>query len=123
MRDKIGVGIVEGIDVGMDKEMPNLNKGIKSNINNMVSSMRAIIDTTTPNVPAGIMQSLSNNIDNSSNASLTIDYEKLSYAFIDAIKKTNLDNPRFEMDGRDFARKIAPYQDEFENYACRKPRL
>ena len=51
MRDTIGVGIVEGIDVGIDKEMPSLNKGIKGNMNDMLSNMKSIIDLTTPSIP------------------------------------------------------------------------
>lgn len=62
MRDTIGVGIVEGIDVGIDKEMPNLNKGIKGNMNNMLSNMKSIIDFTTPSIPTGLINSLSQSI-------------------------------------------------------------
>lgn len=62
MRDTIGVGIVEGIDVGMDKEMPNLNKGIKVNMNDMLSDMKSIVDLTTPDISAGLINNLSPNI-------------------------------------------------------------
>lgn len=50
MRDKIGVGIVEGIDVGIDKEMPNLDKNIDYNMNEMTSKMQRAIKSEQVNV-------------------------------------------------------------------------
>lgn len=50
MRDKIGVGIVEGIDVGIDKEMPNLDKNIDYNMNEMTSKMQRAITSEQVNV-------------------------------------------------------------------------
>lgn len=49
MRDKIGVGIVEGIDVGIDKEMPTLNRNIGINMESMTSKMKSILgDSINP---------------------------------------------------------------------------
>ncbi len=98
MRDVIGVGIVEGIDVGINKEMPNLNKNIGYNLNSMISKMRNITDAEIPNIPFSY-----NKNTNISNQTANIDYNKMTESFIKSIKTLSLG---FNLDGRNVAEGI-----------------
>lgn len=55
MRDIVGTNLVKGIGVGVDLEMPNLNKEIDSNIDNLTAMLKGTVDYETARTTAGVM--------------------------------------------------------------------
>lgn len=107
----VGGGIVEGIDVGANNEMPNLTRNIKDNIDDLVNDVSE--------VDPSVVQTISRSNDSLKLIdSSSIDYDKLTSSFIRAIKTIDFN---FNVDGRNLTRTIAKYQDEFKNYSYRKP--
>ncbi|GFZ32569.1 hypothetical protein CSC2_30950 [Clostridium zeae] len=47
MRDIVGINIVKGIGVGIDYQMPDLNKNISSNLDSLTNRMRAVVSLET----------------------------------------------------------------------------
>lgn len=105
MRDLIGVNIVKGIGVGIDVETPNLEKDIDTNMADLVAKMEATVGyeraMTTARVVAhnnvlsgGVEERENKSKDNKSSNAVAI----------------------FNIDGREFMRATAPYQDEYINY-------
>lgn len=50
-------------------------------------------------------------------ANFSIDYDMMTQSFIKAITSTNLNDPSINVDGRELAKRMAPYQEEFDNYS------
>lgn len=119
MRDKIGVGIVEGIDVGIDKEMPNLDNNIDSNMKEMTAKMQRSIQSEQVKIAStfslkgnyeinqnnntdteiiDILNSITNNIKNI-DPKIFLDSKELIYSKIEMIKDGLDDferrNPKF----------------------------
>ena len=105
MRDLIGVNLVKGIGVGVDIETPYLEKDIDTNMADLVAKMEATVGyeraVTTARVVAhnnvlsgGVEERENKSKDNKSSNAVAI----------------------FNIDGREFMRATAPYQDEYNNY-------
>lgn len=105
MRDLIGTNIVKGIGVGIDVETPNLEKDIDANMSDLVAKMKGTVDYETAMTTArvvtynnvisgGVEESDGNSKDNKPSNAVAI----------------------FNIDGREFMRATAPYQDEYNNY-------
>lgn len=101
MRDKIGVGIVEGIDVGIDKEMPNLDKNIDTTMHEMTNRMQRAINTEQVTM-AGNLNLKSNHEIISKDSNGVLDILKSIYKALKDI------DPNFYVDGDTLGKKIAP---------------
>lgn len=55
MRDEVGVNIVRGISVGIDKETPTLTANIDSNISDLVSKLQSSVDYETARTTANVV--------------------------------------------------------------------
>ena len=105
MRDLIGVNLVKGIGVGVDVETPNLEKDINKNISHLAAKMKSTVDFETARTTARVVamhdyksnKDKSNSKDTSSKNSTTI-------------------NVPVYIEGREVAKAVAPYQEEFEGY-------
>lgn len=105
MRDLIGVNLVKGIGVGIDVETPNLEKDIDANMLDLVAKMKGVVDYETAMTTARVVaynNSLGGGVEEDTKTSRM---DKLGNAV--AI---------FNIDGREFMRATAPYQDELEAY-------
>lgn len=94
-KEEVGVFMAEGIGVGFDEEMDNVNKDIE---NSLSYDYNASIDTETKN------KSTEGNM-------LGAIYNLL---------RTIADNG-ISIDGREVAKALSPYQDEFDDYNTRNP--
>ena len=55
MRDLIGVNLVKGIGVGVEKEIPNLERDINSNMGDLVYKMKSAVSFEhSSSVPASV---------------------------------------------------------------------
>ena len=61
MRDIIGKNLVKGISVGIDTEMPDLDKQINSNINELAAKLKGTVDYETAKTSAIVAGSRINN--------------------------------------------------------------
>lgn len=64
MRDIIGKNLVKGISVGIDTEMPDLDKQINSNINELAAKLKGTVDYETAKTSAIVAGSRINNTTN-----------------------------------------------------------
>lgn len=105
MRDLIGVNLVKGIGVGVDIETPNLEKDIDSNMEYLVAKMSAAVDYERAMTTARV-----------------VTYNNVLSGGVEAESKSNKENKPgnavaiFNIDGREFMRATAPYQDEYNDY-------
>lgn len=112
-RDKIGKSIPEGVAVGIDKGMPKAEQNIKDNFGNLVNSvnlsdvtaqMTAAVNYETSKPSVAVMTSQRHN-ENESNPTN-----------VDLKDSTKVIEVPVIIDGREFMRATAPYQDEYNNY-------
>lgn len=105
MRDLIGTNIVKGIGVGIDVETPNLEKDIDSNMADLVAKMKGTVDYETTMTTARVVA-----------------YNNSLSGGVEEDSKFNKGNKPgnavaiFNIDGREFMRATAPYQDEYSDY-------
>lgn len=69
MRDIIGTNIVKGIGVGIEYEMPDLNKQIDDNIENLTSMLKGTVDYETARTTARVVAENNVNVENTNSAS------------------------------------------------------
>lgn len=69
MRDIIGTNIVKGIGVGIEYEMPDLNKQIDNNIENLTSMLKGTVDYETARTTARVVAENNVNVENTNSAS------------------------------------------------------
>ena len=101
MRDMVGKFIPQGISVGIDKEMPQLEADTLANLKGLYTKMQNVINSDTLGVGnRSVGNSYINNIVN--NTSPTI---------------KNVFRAVLNVDGKDLAESIAPHQEVFDNYA------
>lgn len=100
-RDEIGKFIPQGISVGIEGEMPQLTKDTMTNLKDYYTKLQNAVNSTT--LGTGIRSIGSNFVNNVINNPTP------------NIKNT-IENV-LNIDGREVARSISPYQSEFDNYA------
>ena len=102
MRDMVGKFIPQGISVGIEKGMPELESDTMQNLKNLYTKIQGIITSDSLGIGnRSVGNSYINNIVNN------------TMPIIKNVVKAVLN-----VDGREFTREaIAPYQDEFDNYA------
>ena len=97
----VGKFIPQGISVGIDKEMPQLEADTLANLKGLYTKMQNVINSDTLGVGnRSVGNSYVNNIVN--NTSPTI---------------KNIVKAVLNVDGKDLAESIAPHQEVFDNYA------
>lgn len=104
MRDLIGTNIVKGIGVGIDVETPNLEKDIDANMSDLVAKMKGTVDYETAMTTARVVtrtNSLSGGLDESDSKSG---------------KQVIENHIHVEVEGKEVAYAIAPYQDVLTDY-------
>ena len=100
MRDMVGKYIPMGISVGIDKGMPQLEEDTISNIRGLYTKIQGVINRDSMGIGnRSTGGSYINNIINNSSPNIN-----------------NLINNHIDIDGKEVARSIAPYQAEFDNY-------
>lgn len=105
MRDLIGTNLVKGIGVGVELETPNLEKDIDANMSDLVTKMQGTVDYETAMTTARV--SAYNNTLSGGNESENNNAKDNKQGNAVAI---------FNLDGREFMRATAPYQDEYNEY-------
>lgn len=125
MRDLIGVNIVKGIGVGMDIEIPNLQKDIDSNMSSLVAKMQAAVDYETTMTTARVINQddIISKYTIYDNQSVNSD-EKIIKA-LNSIKNS-IDNvdPKILLDGRELIQSsVRIIKDELEVFESRDPRF
>ena len=101
MRDMVGKFIPQGISVGIDKGMPKLENDTMANLKNLYTKMQGVINSDSLGLGnRSVGNSYVNNIVNNTNPNIIN-------------KIANVLN----IDGREVATAIAPYQEVFDNYA------
>ena len=101
MRDMVGKFIPAGISVGIDKGMPKLENDTMANLKNLYTKMQGVINNDSLGIGnRSVGNSYVNNIVNNTNPNIIN-------------KIANVLN----IDGREVATAIAPYQEVFDNYA------
>ena len=101
MRDMVGKFIPAGISVGIDKGMPKLENDTMANLKSLYTKMQGVINSDSLGLGnRSVGNSYVNNIVNNTNPNIIN-------------KIANVLN----IDGREVARSISPYQSEFDNYA------
>lgn len=104
MRDLIGTNIVKGIGVGVDIETPNLEKDIDSNMANLVAKMKGTVDYETAMTTARVV-SHNNNLSGGVEESDTKSGKQVIENHI-----------HVDIEGKEVAYAIAPYQDILAEY-------
>ena len=101
MRDMVGKFIPQGISVGIDKGMPKLENDTMANLKSLYTKMQGVINSDSLGLGnRSVGNSYVNNIVNNTNPNIIN-------------KIANVLN----IDGREVATAIAPYQEVFDNYA------
>mgnify|MGYP004462459497 CR=1 FL=1 len=101
MRDMVGKYIPQGISVGIEKEMPNLENDTVARLKALYTRMQSVINNDSMGLGnRSVGNSYINNIVN--NTSPTI---------------KNVFRAVLNVDGKDLAESIAPHQEVFDNYA------
>ena len=101
MRDMVGKFIPQGISVGIEKGMPKLENDTMANLKNLYTKMQNVINSDSLGLGnRSVGNSYVNNIVNNTNPNIIN-------------KIANVLN----IDGREVATAIAPYQEVFDNYA------
>lgn len=101
MRDMVGKFIPQGISVGIDKGMPKLENDTMANLKSLYTKMQNVINSDSLGIGnRSVGNSYVNNIVNNTNPNIIN-------------KIANVLN----IDGREVATAIAPYQEVFDNYA------
>ena len=97
----VGKFIPMGISVGIDKGMPELEADTMSNLEELYTKMQRAVNGNSLGLGSrNIGSSYVNNIINNTNPNITNVIENV-----------------LELDGREIARGVAPYQEELDNYA------
>ena len=101
MRDAIGKFIPQGISVGIEGEMPQLTKDTMANLKDYYTKLQNAVNGSSLGLGLGnVASNYVNNIINNTNPQITNVIENV-----------------LELDGREIARGVAPYQEELDNYA------
>ena len=101
MRDMVGKFIPQGISVGIEKGMPKLENDTMANLKSLYTKMQGVINSDSLGLGnRSVGNSYVNNIVNNTNPNIIN-------------KIANVLN----IDGREVATAIAPYQEVFDNYA------
>ena len=101
MRDMIGKFIPQGISVGIEGEMPQLTKDTMANLKDYYTKLQNAVNGSSLGLGLGnVASNYVNNIINNTNPNITNVIENV-----------------LELDGREIARGVAPYQEELDNYA------
>ena len=101
MRDAIGKYIPQGISVGIEGEMPQLTKDTMANLKDYYTKLQNAVNGSSLGLGLGnVASNYVNNIINNTNPNITNVIENV-----------------LELDGREIARGVAPYQEELDNYA------
>ena len=103
MRDMVGIYIPQGIGVGIDKEMPNLQSQIDGNLNNLYSQLKGTVDIETAKVTTQVVAS--SNLSLSSSDKPIEDNNSNIQGVTSSIKN-------YYVDGKEFLEVLAPYMDE-----------
>lgn len=101
MRDIIGTNIVKGIGVGIEYEMPDLNKQIDDNIENLTSMLKGTVDYETARTTARVVAENNVNVENTNNE------ESKSSRPV-----TNIEHKHFHVSAKEFMEILAPYADD-----------
>lgn len=119
MRDKIGVGIVEGIDVGIDKEMPNLDNNIDSNMKEMTAKMQRAIQSEQVKIASTF--SLKGNYEINQNNNTDTEIIDILNSIMDNVK--NID-PKIFLDSEELIySKIEMIKDGLDDFERRNPKF
>ena len=105
MEQLIGTNIVKGIGVGIEVETPNLKKDIDTNMSDLVAKMKGVVNYEQSMTTARVVahnDRLSGGVDEDNKSN----------------KESRQVNPTvvLNIDGREFMRATAPYQDEYSDY-------
>lgn len=107
MEKLIGVNLIKGVGVGMDVETPNLEKDINDNVANLTAMMQGTVDYETARTTA------------------TVAARNQRYLGTDSIDTPDNNKPfpklpdvhvHMEVEGKEVATAIAPYQDILDDY-------
>ncbi|ADL53209.1 phage tail tape measure protein [Clostridium cellulovorans] len=105
MRDLVGINIVKGIGVGIDVERPNLEKDIGSSIDGITSKMQTAVNLETAKTTANIV---ANNT--------IVSKDSVSSDALKGENKIIENHIHVDIEGREVAKAVAPFQNEFDNY-------
>ena len=100
-RDEIGKYIPQGISVGIEDEMPNLEDDTLTNLKSYYTKLQKAVNNNS--LGTGIRSIGSNFVNNVINNPTP--------------NINNVIQNHIDLDGREVAKGIAPYQNEFDNYA------
>ena len=103
MRDMVGKFIPQGIGVGIDMEMPNLNDQLNANINDLYRDLRANVDLQTARTTSQVVTSTNYTIA-SNNKPIGSDRES-----IEGNREGVVIHNIVKLDGRTIAETTAPY--------------
>lgn len=104
-RDEVGKYMAQGVGVGFENETDNVQKSMNNDFEKLVAKMKGTVDYETAMTTARVV---------THNNSLSGGVEEES--------KSNKENKQgnavaiFNIDGREFMRATAPYQDEYNDY-------
>ena len=100
MIDLVGINIVKGIGVGMDKESPKLNNTAVDNMQSLYKELRGTVDSETAKTTAAVVSNTV--INNNSVVNNNTDTEQTNTQVI----------KNYYVDGKEFMQALAPYADE-----------
>ena len=104
MRDQVGKYMAQGVGVGFEDETKNVQKSIEGDFEYLVAKMQATVDYETTMTTARV----------TANNGLSSKVEESNSTPKD--NKPNNPVAIFNIDGREFMRATAPYQDEYDDY-------
>ena len=108
MRDEVGKYIPQGVGVGIDDEMPNLQKKINSNMSNLTAKMQATIGYETANTTAKVVALHNYSSDSTSTTASETGSNNNNQTIV----------TKFIVDGKEFVQSVvAPHQEELTNYS------
>lgn len=101
---EIGKYTIEGLEVGMNKEMPTLDKSVIANMENMAARMKAAVDMETSKVSATITRNVVSSPGSVSNNDFM---DKLANVLKGVQNVTKV-----EIDGKEIAKTTAPFMND-----------
>ena len=109
LRDEVGKYIPQGVGLGIDDEMPNLQKDIQANMSDLIAKMQGTVDFETARTTASVVAQHNLSIEKDNQTVDTTDKANNNQTFI----------AKLIVDGKEFTQTVvAPNQDVLETWGA-----
>lgn len=110
-KNEVGKYMAQGVGVGFEDETKNVQNSMGANLDELVAKMQATVAyEQTRSIPGSVVNNNYHTVNNTNNTSSDTGY------LLNEIKGLVNRPINLNIDGREFMKATAPYQDEYSNY-------